>query len=113
MDIPVLIAAVILTVIAVTEVICLLCCPKVKAVPLTVIVRGDDPRLEEKLRYTAYLFATEECCVTKIMIIECGEDYHAKAVCARFCAEFPERANIVNEKNENFVQKIIDFTAEI
>ena len=50
MDIPVLIAAVILAVIAVTEVICLLCCPKVKAVPLTVIVRSDDPQLEEKLR---------------------------------------------------------------
>ncbi len=113
MDIPVLIAAVILTVIAVTEVICLLCCPKVKAFPMAVVIRSDDPHLEEKLRYIAYLFATEECYVAKIIMIECGEDYHAKAVCARFCAEYPESANIVNEKNENFVQKIIDFTAEI
>ena len=113
MDIPMLIAAIILAVIAAAEVICLLCCPKVKAVPLTVIIPADAPDLEEKLRYTAYLFKTEECRISKALIIGSGKKSGAKALCARFCAVFPDRTFIVDEKNENFLQKIIDFTAEI
>ena len=113
MDIPVLIASVILAVIAAAEVICLISCPKVKKVPLTVIIFSDSPDLEEKLRYTAYLFTSGDSPFDGAVIVQRGKNTVPEALCARFCARFPDRTAIINEKNENFLQKIIDFTAEI
>lgn len=113
MDIPVLIAAVILTLIAAAEVVCLLHCPKVSHAPLTVLIRSDTSDLEEKLRYAAYLLTSGDSPISRVIILERGEDYTAKALCARFCAQFPDCTAVINEKNENFLQKIIDFTSEI
>lgn len=113
MDIPVLIAAVILTLIAAAEVVCLLCCPKVTETPLTVIVRSDASDLEEKLRYAAYLLSGVTPPVSRVIIIDCGGSADSKALCARFYAQFSDCTAIINEKNENFLQKIIDFTSEI
>ena len=113
MDIPVLIATLILAAIAAAEVILLLRCPKVTAFPLTLFIRSDSPDFPDKLRYAAFLLTTQEQNVQKIIIFQKSSNELQKALCARFTAEFPDNVLIVSEKNENFLQKIIDFTDEI
>ena len=113
MDIPVLIAAIILTFIAAVEVVLLLHCPKIKEVPLTLLINASSPDLEEKLRYAAFLMQSDKCSIGKIIIISNSDTPLSNALCARFAEEFNECTIFISEKDENFLQKIIDFTAEI
>ena len=113
MDIPILIATVILTAIAAAEVILMLKCPKVRAVPVDILIRSSSPHLEEKLRYAAFLMQSQKSPISKIIILSDSQDPFSAALCTRFIEEFNESTIFINEKDENFLQKIIDFTEEI
>ena len=113
MDIPVLIAALILTAIALCEIILLLRCPLAEPFPFTIIIRSSAEDIESRLQYAAYMLARQDDIVSRIVIISDCDDKSKNALCSRFAEKFNESAIFVSEKDENFLQKIIDFTEEI
>ena len=113
MDIPLIIAFLILTAIAAAEIILLLRCPKAEPFPLTILIRSSNADVESRLQYMAYLLARQDCIVGKIVLISDCADEEKNKICSRFAEKFNESAIFISEKDENFLQKIIDFAEEI
>ncbi len=115
MDVTVLISVIILAVIACFEIYLLAVSPKVKDFPLNIVltVCHDDIDLEKKLSYLSFLLSRNDVKIEKIFLVNVNADSLQKAICCRFCENFPNSFFTDTENIKNFLPKIIDLSENI
>ena len=115
MDIPVIIAVFILAVIAFSELYFLMSCPKVKNYPLDIIlpICSGDTEIEKKLSYLSFILSRSDIETGKILLVNISATPVQKAVCSRFCENFPNSFFTDTENIKNFLPKIIDLSEDL
>lgn len=115
MHIPLVISVVILALIACFEIYFLAVCPKVRVFPLCVVlpICHDDEKFEEKLTYLSFVLNRGDMKIEKIFLVNISADSLQKAICSRFCENFPNSFFTDAENIKNFLPKIIDLSENI